>query len=406
MVVDPTLPHEEDFTRVVDALHAFAERTGRLPVLLGGWEVEDAAITPPIALTRRLAAIAPQSRRYSYSREFQIARQQAADLFGQRIRLGTASITPEQIAILPNSSQGLFLALTALREKGIRRAVVANPMYFGAIACCRHLGMDLTFIPSADYLTGALDIPAIAAAARAKDTVVLLTNPAYSLGVEYRPAQLQELFAALPTTVPILLDETRLGLPWQSDLPWNAQNYPTGAIVIRSPSKIFFLNGVKTSFVLAAAPIIRTMEQLGEALLGSVAGNAQEVALAYLDAWKRWWAELDAGRVGPMRHWKRGVITALQSNYHQMSELLAPYGGILSPSDSGPYALAGFPTLRHLSLHSERAARDQGVLLMTSNFFYHRHPSWQGFRLNLCACSTQVREGIARVFAAPLPTPA
>ena len=398
MLTAEVTPFAEDFTVVVEALRDFTQATGRVPVLLGGWEVEDAAIAPPPSLARKLAAVPHQPIHYTYCRDFHAAREQAAALFSRSMRVAGEAITPAQLAIVPNSSQGLLLALTALRETGITRAVIASPTYYGAVAVCRHLGLTCTFIPTLDFLTGALDVPRIAAAMRDPAAVLLLTNPAYSLGVEYTPAQLQTLFAALPAPSHILLDETRLGLHWQSDLPWYAMDFPVNTIILRSPSKIFLLNGAKTSILIALPALVRQMERLSEALLGSVAGNAQAVTLAYLDAWERWWAELDAQRVGPMRRWKRGVVAAFQQNLTQIRAMLMPYGCALSPVDSGPYALVGLAQRQSPALHSYRIAREQGVLLMTSDYFYHYHPAWQGFRMNLSCCPIQAREGIARVF--------
>lgn len=391
-------PPTDDFSPVVAALREFSATTGRLPALLGGWEVADGAITPPPALARHLRAVPSQPFAYTYSRDFRVAREEAAALFSRNTRIVGEMLTPDQVAILPNSSQGLFLALTALRETGIRRVVIAAPTYYGAVAACRHLGLATIFVPTADYLTGALNVPAIAAALRQPDAALLLTNPAYSLGVEYTPDELRALFAALPSHAPILLDETRLGIAWKSDQPWYGLDFPSQVMILRSPSKIFFLNGAKMSVLIAPPHLVRLIERISEALLGSVAGNAEAVALAYLAAWSRWWAELDADRLGPMRRWKRGVVRAFRQHLAEMQSSLAPYGGACSPVDSGPYALVGFPTRQHPPLDSERIAREQGVLLMTSNYFYHEYPDWQGFRINLAGCAIQAREGVTRVF--------
>ena len=391
-------PFAEDFTVVVEALRDFTQATGRVPVLLGGWEVEDAAIAPPPSLARKLATVPHQPIHYTYSRDFHAAREQAAALFSRTMRVDGEAITPAQLAIVPNSSQGLLLALTALREAGMTRAVIASPTYYGAVAVCRHLGLTCTFIPTLDYLTGALDVSRIAVAMRDPAAVLLLTNPAYSLGVEYTPEQLQTLFAALPANASVLLDETRLGLHWQSDQPWYPMDFPANTIILRSPSKIFLLNGAKTSILIAPPHLVRQMERLSEALLGSVAGNAQAVTVAYLEAWERWWGELDGHRVGPMRRWKRGVVTAFQQNLTQIRAMLAPYDCAISPVDSGPYALVGLTNRLQPRLHSYRIAHEQGVLLMTSDYFYHHHPAWQGFRMNLSCCPIQARKGITRVF--------
>ncbi len=349
MVIRPYFDQTDDFTAVVEALQSFTRRTQLPTTSLSGWDVENEAIAPPAGLLRQLNKVRMRPTRYTYSRDFAEARARAAALFAKKshrgaepppdaglpsIRAGNwkreagksgatrTSLVPlsaSELAILPNSSQAIFLALSALRTmaqdarcpaptccqsddrkpdvspspipvpcrwSGNREnpttgggtstdlhAVVVSPMYFGAMVSCRHLGYTITSVPSCDYLTGALDIPAIVATIttlveQGQRCVVMLTNPAYSIGVEYSQQQLRALFDALPPGTPILLDETRLGMHWQSDDPWYAMDYPESAIIVRSPSKIFFLNGAKISFVIANAAIIREMERQNEALLG------------------------------------------------------------------------------------------------------------------------------------------
>jgi len=278
--------------------------------------------------------------------------------------------------------------------------VVAAPVYFAAVHICRHLRLEVELVPAADFLTGTLDVPRLARALRGEPAALLLTNPAYSLGTEYSARQLQDLFAALPEATWVLLDETRLGLPWQHDLPWYRGAFPARALVLRSPSKIFLLNGLKTSFLFGPAPVLREMERVSEALVGSSAGNAEAVALAYLDAWAAWMQECQVGHIGPMRAWKRALVDRLRAHYAAAEARLVAAGFRLSPVASGPYALASIERARWPGLDSVALAREQGVLLMTSEYFYHYSPRWLGFRLHLCGDQAQMGKALDRVFAA------
>src|SRR5690348_4427081 len=298
----------DDLSVVTDALRAHSQATGQDPLMLGGWEVEDEAISPPAFLLERLNAIKARPRNYTYGKDFYRAKEEAASVFREAVRLGGVPLSAGNVAVLQNSSQGLLLALTALRERGVRRVVVAAPVYFAAIHICRHLGLEVALVPAADFFTGALDVTRLIHALRGKSSALLLTNPAYSLGTEYDQCQLQRLFAALPKETWVLLDETRLGLPWRHDLPWYWADFPAHTLILRSPSKIFLLNGLKTSFLFGPAPLLREIERLSEALVGSGAGNAEAVALAYLEAWRAWMQEVRAEHVGPMRAWKRALV--------------------------------------------------------------------------------------------------
>ncbi len=388
-----------DLGTVTAALRAYTQATGLDPLMLGGWDVEDDAISPPAALLERLSAIQARPRQYTYSKDFYQAKEGAAHLFCAAVRLGGAPLSAANVAVLQNSSQGLLLALTALRGCGVRRVVVAAPVYFAAIAICQHLGLEVCLVPAADFLSGALDVPRLAGALRGEPSVLLLTNPTYSLGVEYSEQQLQALFAALPVETWVLLDETRLGLPWRHDLPWYWGDFTPRTLVLRSPSKIFLLNGLKTSFLFGPAALLRDVEQVSEALVGSGAGNAEAVALAYLEAWRAWMQEHQDERIGPMRAWKRALVQRLQARCAAVEVLLAPAGFRLSPVDSGPYVLAGIERERWPAPDSAAVAREHGVLLITSDYFYHRSERWSGFRLHLCGDQARMEEAIRRVLS-------
>jgi histidinol-phosphate/aromatic aminotransferase/cobyric acid decarboxylase-like protein len=389
-----------DLGPVNDALHAYTSATGQQPCSIGGWEVEDPALGPPPALLERLLALAPQPRCYAYGKDFQRAKAQAANVFQASVCFNGKPLAPAQVAVLQNSSQGLLLALTALREQGVRRAIIAAPTYYATVSICQHLGLETALLPAADYLTGALDVPRLIHAAQRGQSVLILTNPAYSVGVEYPQAQLRALVSGLPAHTWLLLDETRLGLSWQDTLPWYQGDFADRALILRSPSKIFLLNGLKSSFLLGAAPLIRQVERLSEALVGSAAGNAEEVALAYLDAWRAWLGEHQQQRIGTFRTWKNAVLAHLRHNYALVGNTLQELGFTLSPVDSGPYLLAGIQQQHVAPVSSVSIARTQGVLLMTSNYFYHCSNAWWGFRVNLCGDAQRTAQALRCVFPA------
>jgi hypothetical protein len=42
-------------------------------------------------------------------------------------------------------------------------------------------------------------------------------------------------------------------------------------------------------------------------------------------------------------------------------------------------------------------AREQGVMLMDSRYFFHEHPDWLGFRINLGGDPQQLSKALARL---------
>jgi histidinol-phosphate/aromatic aminotransferase/cobyric acid decarboxylase-like protein len=390
-----------DFSYVVDALKEYAGATGSTALSLGGWEADDPAILPPERLDEKLSRIPARLSGYTYIRDLHAAKQHAAEVFAHGIRLEGQLPTPEHAAVLPNSTQALLLILAALKDQGIAHVVVAAPGYFAAAEACRHLGLSLSIVPAADFVTGALDTGAILATVSRRRSALILTNPAYSIGVEYGWPCLRSLLAALPEGSPVVLDETRLGLNWRDEAPWYRADYPAEVAIIRSPSKIFFINGQKTSIILAAPHLIRRIEQVSEGLLGSLAGAFEPVALAYLDCWRQWVDEVRAEELGPLRRWRRGVIACFKRNRRAAALHLRPRGFTLSPVDSGPYVLACAQYAEGRRLDSYRIARTAGVLMMDSAYFFHSHSGWTGFRVNLGGRQKDMIEAIDRVF--PLP---
>jgi aspartate/methionine/tyrosine aminotransferase len=387
-----------DFGPVVAAMREYEAETGRAAVNVSGWEVEDKQIAPPPTLVRRLRALRPRLAGYAYARDFALAKQQAAEVFGATIRHGGAPVTPERVAILQNSTQGLLLALCALKERGVERVVVAAPCYYAVAEVCRHLELAIEVVPARDFITGALDSERIVRAMRGGRAALLLTNPAFSLGVEYGWETIRRLCAALPYSAYVLLDETRLGLNWDTPLPWYAAEYSDQVVALRSPSKLFFLNGLKTSVLLGAPEVVRAVERLGDALIGSSAGNGEAVALAYLDCWRDWLEEARTGRNGAMLQWRGGVVARLRRNRLVFTEALHGIGFTLSPVDSGPYMLAALPRHRMPRLDSRTLARSAGVLLMDSSYFCHKSVEWVGFRVNLAGDAERMRDALLRLF--------
>ncbi|MGE5335014.1 MAG: aminotransferase class I/II-fold pyridoxal phosphate-dependent enzyme [Nitrososphaerota archaeon] len=382
---------------VMEALERYTDETGEPPLMLSGWEVEHPALTPPAGLLRHLGSRSPQLRRYTYASDLCHAREVAAELLGDALRFSGSHLSAHHVSIQQNSTQALLLVLAALKACGVRRVIVAAPAYYAIETICRSLHLELVIVPAADFVTGALDIARLQDVVRLPNSVALVTNPAYSLGVEYTPAAIHQLEEALSSDSWLLLDETRLGLSWCYDEPWYHADFSPRTVVVRSPSKVFFIHGRKTSLLLGDPALLREVERLGEALVGSVAGDAEAVALAYFESWRAWRDETQYGLSGLMSHWHRVVIATLERNRAAAQAALAPQGFTLSPVDSGPYVLAAVPRERLPALMGLAAARQQGVMLMNSRYFFHEHPDWHGFRINLGGDPQHLSKALARL---------
>jgi histidinol-phosphate/aromatic aminotransferase/cobyric acid decarboxylase-like protein len=385
------------FSDVMEALENYASEKGEPPLMLGGWEVEDRAIAPPASLLRRLGERSAHMRHYAYARDLRHACEVASDLLSGDLRFAGSPLTAQHVSIQQNSTQSLLLTLAALKERGVRRVIIAAPAYYAIETICRSLSLEILVVPATDFMTGALDVARLCAAARAQKAVVLVTNPAYSLGVEYTPTEINRLASVLSPDTWLLLDETRLGLSWRYADPWYRNNLSPRTIIVRSPSKIFFIHGLKASLLLGDPALLRDIERIGEALVGSLAGDAESVTLAYLDAWSAWRDEVAKGATGPLSRWRRAVISGLQRNLGAAQDALLPAGFRFSAVDSGPYVFAAVPRKQLAHLDVLVAARQQGVLLMDARYFLHEHPDWHGFRINLCCDRQHQAEALGRL---------
>lgn len=385
------------FADLMVALDIYRRDTGQQPTMLGGWDVEDQAIQPPATLEARLCSIPERPRHYTYTRDFLRARERAAQIFERSISFDGHPLQAENVSILHNSTQGLMLALAAFKEQGIRRVVVATPVYFAAIEACRMLDMDAVLVPAADYLTGTLDHDHLLSELRVPHSALLITNPAYSLGVQHTPDSLCKLFAVLPRETWALLDETRLGLHWRDTLPWYSASFPERTLILRSPSKIFFTNGLKTSLLFGSPTVLRNVERLADVLVGSVPGNAEPVAFAYLDAWSDWETEARLHQHGPFQAWREQIVAQLRANLAHIQPYLDQCGMVRSPIDSGPHVLVALPHSHAGRLNPMESAQRDGIHMMMSSHFYHESAVWSGFRINLSGDAARTRAALLQV---------
>jgi hypothetical protein len=91
------------------------------------------------------------------------------------------------------------------------------------------------------------------------------------------------------------------------------------------------------------------------------------------------------------------MVDRLKLNYAHFATQLSDAGFTLSPSDSGPYALAAAPLAYQEAINSCLLAETVGVLMMDASYFFHISDEWVGFRLNLCTTRRATSLAIDRV---------
>jgi aspartate/methionine/tyrosine aminotransferase len=288
------------------------------------------------------------------------------------------------------------LALTFLRDHGIHTLYVSAPGYFATFQVCKHLGLRAEIIPPKDFLTCQLDYDRIAQALHTPGSALTLTNPAYSVGVEYSPSDLARLFAVIPEQTYVLLDEVYSGLNWEHDEPWMPYDSPCRVMILRSPSKTFLMYGSKLCFLVAPPAVIQYVETLAE-FLSSLPGNFENIALEYLYALSAWEQEnLQPGN-GTYRRWKAQTTVCFTRNLQRLIPLLEEFRFLVAPINSGPYVTVATERARLNGFDPVALARQHGVLFMTSQHYFHEDPHWFGFRLNLCGDSHEFDKALRSV---------
>jgi hypothetical protein len=238
-------------------------------------------------------------------------------------------------------------------------------------------------IPANTFYTADISFDQLKLRVQGTRQAVLLTNPAYGVGVERSVNDYERLFSAVPDGNMVLCDETSLGLSWDNLRPWSPIDLPNHVCLLRSPSKLFLLNGRKSSFLVASSSLVQYIESIAEYLVGSIDGNTQEEAITYFQAISEWQAEVDSGSDGPWKAWKYGIIQRLRSNLLMVGNVLRDSGFQLSPINSGYYVLAGQAEERFKCANSLDILQSFGVVYTWSDGFGHVDPSTKAFRVNL-----------------------
>jgi aspartate/methionine/tyrosine aminotransferase len=260
---------------------------------------------------------------------------------------------------------------------------VVAPGYFAFTSIAEHLKIESSIIPSDDFFKASIPFEQLKTEANQSKQGIVLTNPAYGVGIERHNKEYQTLFQLLSSQTPILLDETSLGLSWDNRGPWDMIDIPENVVILRSPSKLFLMHGRKFSFIVASPSIVRYIESIAEYLIGSVSGNIQEDAMTYMTAITEWQNEIDSLKDGMWMRWKQTIVNRIQYNLSTVRDILEVAGFQLSLINSAYYVLVGKPKDQFKEVDSIDILKLCGVVYTWSDGFCHISPSLRAFRTNL-----------------------
>ncbi len=190
------------------------------------------------------------------------------------------AVDPERVIVTTGSSGGFILAFLSMFEPGDRVAVTV-PGYPPYRHILTALGCEPVLIETSDDTRHALTGDALLAAHRkAPLKGVLVGSPANPTGTMMSREALADLISAAEGNgIRFISDEIYHGLDYAFPAVTAAELSPQ-AVVINSFSKYFCMTGWRVGWMVAPAPLVRTIERLQQNLSISVPTLSQIAAEA------------------------------------------------------------------------------------------------------------------------------
>ena len=193
------------------------------------------------------------------------------------------AVDPARVVVTTGSSAGFILAFLALFEPGDRVAL-ANPGYPPYRHILTALGCEPVLIETNEDSRWAIT-PRTLLAAHAKKPLagLIVGSPANPTGTMMQPEALEDLIrAAEDSGIRFISDEIYHGLDYAFRAETAARLSPR-ALVINSFSKYFCMTGWRIGWMVAPAPLVRSIERLQGNLAISAPTLAQIAAEAAFD---------------------------------------------------------------------------------------------------------------------------
>jgi len=193
------------------------------------------------------------------------------------------AVDPARVVVTTGSSAGFILAFLALFEPGDRVAL-ANPGYPPYRHILTALGCEPVLIETSEDTRWAIT-PRTLLAAHAKKPLagLIVGSPANPTGTMMQPDALAGLIrAAEDAGIRFISDEIYHGLDYAFRAETAARLSPR-ALVINSFSKYFCMTGWRIGWMVAPAPLVRSIERLQGNLAISAPTLAQIAAEAAFD---------------------------------------------------------------------------------------------------------------------------
>lgn len=372
----------------------YFSQTGRSPIFLSDWDSElDQVVIPTIPLN----VTNDEMHKYYFWTDEENFRTRFKSFFE---KVFAENLDINSFAIGANGTSCLALSLMALKEIGIKKAMIVTPIYFSTLNLLDMLEFDVDEYPLQSDMNFTIDLERLAyALQQQKPQVLIITDPIFGTGIEIPETTLKQIVDLCNRKdIFILMDYVYGGMKWQvSDLNKYIFNYSVYKIIssaknfvwIESISKRVFLNGAKTAFVFASPRVIRHILRLSIFTVGSMCHTQLKVFSNLYNCSNSPYISSCI---------LQNVETA-QRNFYRIHAMALDTDWSISESNCGYFSLISFPKRNkygdiNLAIDLLEKA---GVLTTPHSRYLLQSDDKYSFRVNLLLSTETIIEGISRL---------
>lgn len=264
-----------DFAWIYNLYQNYKMVQGHEPFFISDWDVDPSLVVYPEALLKSSLQYKSNTELgYQFSDDLI----ELKSLFANHLKsIEGIQVAPENVALVINSTNAIYLVLLALYRKKCKRFLLTTPIYYTFPEILTDLNCDIVYYHLLDNDGFIHDVDHI------RDLIVnynievlVITDPVYCSGRSLTQQEVDEITELCSRyNVWLVVDTSLSGLDWkmmslstfQHD-KFNKTRANNRTIIISSLSKSVFLNSVKYATVLGPLEIVKLIEDLTSTVSG------------------------------------------------------------------------------------------------------------------------------------------
>lgn len=384
---------ETSIKELINAKNKYILSTGKNPIFLSDWDVDFNEITYP---RLNLNITNEEAHKYYYWTDELNYKKHFKSFIKETYGV---DISKNDFALSSNGTSSLFLAVMALKEKGIKNFLVFTPVYFTLLNLLDALDLNcyIYSLPLEPHKINFEEIKAIIKQNNIEG--ILITNPLFGTGIELSPPIINK-FAELANQNNswIVMDFVYGGMNWKTT---NAKTYifdynylkalsiAHNYILIESIAKRLFTNGAKFALLFSNEKMVRHILRLSIFSVGSM--SALQAKMSKLVYEKE---SID----GVIAHIQNNIDTA-QNNYRILQSITLGTQIELTHTNCGYFTLASIPC-ENTSDDMQYAVKlltNYGIMTTPHSRYLFNKTGYYSFRINLLLNKRDLYEGVSLV---------